>query len=226
MLILENKDIPSSRPIENLFKKSYANILVAQELKNLLKSLKSVVSLGNATQTNKLYSLFLKKLKNLVLRAPIEAELDYSRVLNILSLSGLGTAATFANTIKSESDLLKAKGFDLSKIKEGRSSKYRELGKEYVESGYIEPGQEIDLSFSENDIDDNINRYVVVRNQWGQESPYIYNIGRRKMSVKLGNIIRAVYAFQTTSNYFQAYPILLSHWLKLDDYHKITGYKG
>lgn len=149
-------------------------------------------------------------------------ELSFSRydIPFVMKSFGIGSADSLANEIIDNADFLAsvAKLNLNGLIIEKRLTKNQMKGKKLIEENGTGTNPYDINEVSLNDVE----RLVVVRTKYGTHEPKMYTI-KGALTTETADGVKAMYAYETGCNYFEARPILYTTWITLPDEFKMAS---
>lgn len=206
----------NSENVNKLFAKTRTSIMLLDTMKVFFATNNSIYKITKAAQAKRLYEGLLTHLAHSIptLRNPFVAskQLEYYGIKNSTDFATL--------LLERSSDFLEAR-FNLKCIHEisvPKLSKLEKIGRDFVSTYGKGRVMEIDENYEEDPMDNEV-RTIVVRSKYGNGPVLSYSY-TGKITKNSLNSIKAAYHYETKISYFEARPILLSSWLKLDDIRK------
>lgn len=202
--------------VKNLFAKTLTSITLLDSMKLFFATNKETFKITKKTGAKNLYDKMMvhimKTIPTLSNVYTLSKQLEAYGIKNYTDLSTL--------LLERTDDFLEA-NFRLGCIPELSAErltaldlKARAFIKENGNGKAITPDFEI-----EEDDEEDETRTVVVRTKYGNGPILSYSL-KGKIGRNSLNHIRAAYQYETGVSYFEARPILLNSWMKLDDDHK------
>ena len=81
------------------------------------------------------------------------------------------------------------------------------------ENGIVPPTDDNESKLSD------LERCVVVRTKYGTHDPLMYTI-KGALTTEIADSVKAMYAYESGCNYYEARPILYTTWINLPDEYK------
>ena len=206
----------SVQPISRLFAKTKTAIQMLDLMKQFFATTKNQYKITRKAQSKSLFNdLTLYIMRNMpTMRNPYTLSKQ-------LSFYGIENHSDLSKALLEQTDDFLEQRFNFKNIYELSKEKLdrmdligRQYIKEHGKGVVIDPSDEI----TEED-QSKLGRTIVVRSKYGNGPvmTYSYDGPIRQNSL---NQIKMAYRYETGVSYYEARPILLSSWLKLDEEHK------
>ena len=197
--------------IKDIFvgKKTRNSIYTADAIKNLLVK----IACGKTK-----YNLTTKTGKKCFYNEVYHAMSKYF-MLNIVNKNlkefGIGSEESLATAfIENKEFLINECKLNLSGLV--IESKFEKKAKAYIKkygNGIVPPTDDNEAKLSD------LERCVVVRTKYGTHDPLMYTI-KGALTTEIADSVKAMYAYESGCNYYEARPILYTTWINLPDEYK------
>ena len=205
----------ANQNVKNLFAKTLTSVTLLDSMKLFFATNRATFKITRKTGAKNLYDrIFVHIMKTI---PTLSNPYTLSKQIEAYGIKNYTDLATLF--LERSDDFLEA-NFKLKCIHELSDSKLDAMslaGRAFIkEHG---KGRELTSDFEPEEDEDEEVRTIVVRSKYGN-GPILSYTYRGVIKNNSLSAIKAAYYYETKVSYFEARPILLNSWLKLDDAHK------